>query len=334
MHVPTGGVPSSVPEKSGWGFWKNEGKKKGGFGLPTPSQIINALPSPSIDDRHYDFSGAGAPYAGAAFPSNLVKSPDARRLAGESLQRSASYTNLPTPTRSTSMPPPDAELETLKKQFKETEVRMKAMTKELAELKQGKLDMEQELENLSQALFEEANKMVADERKKRAEVEESLKEVREEREALRQTIKVLGGQVSEKGDESPPAINVEPAADLPEEFQPRDLDKHYEALRKSIHHVADGSHPFAALSKASAEELDVPPTISESDVENMSNMSMDDAPVDDETPMRERMSIEPPSDPNPWANPSPFETRSSSIAIPGALPGEDKLRQDMGPQGE
>lgn len=113
------------------------------------------------------------------------------------------------------------------------------MTKELAEMKKGKVEMEAELENLSQALFEEANKMVADEKKKRVEMEEALKEVKAEREALRDTIKVLGGQVeseSSKGD--PDEARDDVVGELPD-FAPRDLDKHYEALRKSIHHVAD-----------------------------------------------------------------------------------------------
>jgi hypothetical protein len=116
-----------------------------------------------------------------------------------------------------------------------------SMSKELADLKKGKVEMEAELENLSQALFEEANKMVADERKKRAELEESLKEVKEEREALRETIKVLGGQVEDQASSRGDTDELEDqdrVADLPE-FQPRDLDKHYEALRKSIHHVSD-----------------------------------------------------------------------------------------------
>jgi hypothetical protein len=141
---------------------------------------------------------------------------------------------------------------------------MDGMAKELAELKKGKVEMEAELESLSQALFEEANKMVADERRKRAEVEEALKEVKEEREALRQTIKVLGGRVDEaegagaevdeaggdgartKAKKKEKTKEEDKGVKTPEEFDeelfvPRDLDKHYAALRKTIHHVSDGA---------------------------------------------------------------------------------------------
>ncbi len=127
----------------------------------------------------------------------------------------------------------NAELYRIRQAYAAAQGRMDAMARELAELKKGKVEMEAELENLSQALFEEANKMVADERRKRAEVEESLKEVKEEREALRETIKVLGGNVEEEAEEDETFDATS--------FEPRDLDKHYEALRKTIHSVADGA---------------------------------------------------------------------------------------------
>lgn len=280
---------------------------------------MNALPTPTIDDRTFDFGMS---------PAAGVRSPDVKRLAGESigLQRSASATHLPLspPTRTTSILPaapiPNAEMESLKKQFKNAESRIETMSKELAELKQGKVDMEAELENLSQALFEEANKMVSDERKKRAEVEESLKEVKEEREALRQTIKVLGGQVLEKEEIAPPVVTVTEEPDLPDEFMPRDLDKHYEALRKSIHHVAEGaSHPFAPLVRA-PEDLGVPTTIEEDSPGTTSG----------EISPPKRSSVIAPLDPNPWANPSPFTTDAPGY-MPGGLPGEDKLREGTAP---
>jgi hypothetical protein len=132
------------------------------------------------------------------------------------------------------------------------------MSKELADLKKGKVEMEAELENLSQALFEEANKMVADERKKRAELEESLKEVKEEREALRETIKVLGGQVedmSSQGDGSEAGAEEKDQVGQLPDFQPRDLDKHYEALRKSIHHVSDNQWEESSGEQGKLEAL-------------------------------------------------------------------------------
>jgi membrane protein involved in colicin uptake len=58
-------------------------------------------------------------------------------------------------------------------------------------MKKAKAELEAELETLSQALFEEANKMVADERKKRAEKEDEAREAIEEREALRKLVKLM-----------------------------------------------------------------------------------------------------------------------------------------------
>jgi len=107
---------------------------------------------------------------------------------------------------------------------------------ELEALKKGKKAIEAELEGLSQALFEEANKMVSEERRRRAELEESLREVKDEREALRQTVKVLGGRVQT------PAPGT-PMGELGEGEAIGNLDLHYAALRRGIHHAVDGPSP-------------------------------------------------------------------------------------------
>ncbi|KAF8314345.1 uncharacterized protein EI90DRAFT_469588 [Cantharellus anzutake] len=54
-----------------------------------------------------------------------------------------------------------------------------------------KIAIEAELENLSAELFEEANKMVAIERRKLAEVEDELENAREEREALKAALRIV-----------------------------------------------------------------------------------------------------------------------------------------------
>ncbi|KDQ12235.1 hypothetical protein BOTBODRAFT_34515 [Botryobasidium botryosum FD-172 SS1] len=61
-------------------------------------------------------------------------------------------------------------------------------------LQSEKAALEDELESLSAALFEEANKMVASERRKRAEAEEELQNVLSEREALRGALRVVEGE--------------------------------------------------------------------------------------------------------------------------------------------
>ncbi|KZT71649.1 hypothetical protein DAEQUDRAFT_744057 [Daedalea quercina L-15889] len=57
-----------------------------------------------------------------------------------------------------------------------------------------KAQFESELESLSQALFEEANKMVAVERRKVADTEDEVKELRAEMEALRNAMRLLESQ--------------------------------------------------------------------------------------------------------------------------------------------
>ncbi|OCF33294.1 hypothetical protein I316_05035 [Kwoniella heveanensis BCC8398] len=276
-------APSSAnADSKSWGFW-NGGKKKvaGAFNqiqIPASTSAIGGggPPSrpgtPSAERASFDSSRPPVPFfsepSGAPVARTIVRpTPTAHSNLSKSLNiqpgglsRSMSTTNVPS-QRSASGPAPvsSQELATLRQAYSAAVAKMDGMSKELAELKKGKVEMEAELENLSQALFEEANKMVADERRKRAEMEENLKEVREEREALKQTIKVLGGKVEDedkdggKGDHSEEIqvgksgtgedgeAKVEGAEEEGTTFVPRDLDKHYEALSKAIHHVSSGA---------------------------------------------------------------------------------------------
>lgn len=281
---PATGPAASTSETKGWGFWQG-GKKKlpGGLGsltIPSAAQIASALDSttrpttPTSEKRSLEFARSPVAPFSSALPDihSMPRSPGGG--SGGGLHRSSSSVNLPatreaphSASASTSATArsaaAEAELSRLHAAYKVTVSKMDGMAKELAELKKGKVEMEAELESLSQALFEEANKMVADERRKRAEVEEALKEVKEEREALRQTIKVLGGQVDDQVEGAGASAEVgdtggagartkektkdeEKGLKTPEEFDeemfvPRDLDKHYAALRKTIHHVSDGA---------------------------------------------------------------------------------------------
>jgi len=260
IQIPNSNIPrtpgsaSSESGKGVFGFWSRNKDKVGEFmaNLPdlTPtaersSYDFNRPPeSPSTSTSLVDRVLPGESRAPGLNRSNTVHG---RAGISDSLQRSSSYTGharnnvLKEPASSRQpMDPYTQELTRLRTAHSTAQSKIETMSKELAVLKKGKIDMEAELENLSQALFEEANKMVADERKARAELEESLKEVKDEREALRETIKVLGGQVEDKSSQggTDEDEEVEQVGKLPK-FQPRDLDKHYEALRKSIHHVAD-----------------------------------------------------------------------------------------------
>jgi hypothetical protein len=274
--------PSSAePSKSVFGFW-NGGKKKlpaglGTLNIPTPAQVLASLPGTPADQQKV-FDWVSSPGSGGE-----ARSPAARSMSlmsvlpgeppGLSRSMSSSTINMISPPSRPPVPSGNNELMRLRTAFASSQSSLKAMSTELAELKKGKVEMEAELENLSQALFEEANKMVAEERRKRAEVEEGLKEVREEKEALKKVIRVLGGQAEEAEGEggnedglggekgAMPARKASEAKS--EDFQPRDLDKHYQALRETIHHVSD-SHPSSPVPQPEpsvADSILTPPSI-------------------------------------------------------------------------
>ncbi|KIM45668.1 hypothetical protein M413DRAFT_345424 [Hebeloma cylindrosporum] len=68
--------------------------------------------------------------------------------------------------------------------------------------------LEEELESLSQALFEEANNMVATERKMRAEMEEELNDVKQEKEALKSALRLIEGQNLQLQESSSPRPEI------------------------------------------------------------------------------------------------------------------------------
>ena len=128
------------------------------------------------------YNPGSAAFSGALpIEQSTLKRANSERSKGRS-EKSASVDDLPAGAKLGSSYHAQQEPDSLRRAYATAQKRMEGMTKELAELKKGKVDMEAELENLSQALFEEANKMVADERRKRAETEESLKELKAEKE--------------------------------------------------------------------------------------------------------------------------------------------------------
>ena len=257
---------SATEEKSGWGFWNGSRKRltERLENFPSADEIISSF-TPTAERSGFDFGSHNGASRGAqtgATPTgqgaSVTRSNSDRSKNGAG--KSASTDDLPAGVRAGILYNTQQEAEKLRRAYATAQKRMEGMTKELTELKKGKVDMEAELENLSQALFEEANKMVADERRKRAETEETLKELKAEKEALKQTVKLLNGSgssVSGTDDDATSITSGSKDGDSefdPDSFEPRDLDKHYEALRKSIHHVADGAMegaPFGIITPVS-----------------------------------------------------------------------------------
>lgn len=174
-------------------------------------------------------------------PSGETASPRAPPLKEKSFgfwARKASPLPSPSLNNSVSAPADGDELSRLREQ-------VATQATQLDTLKQGKREIEAELEGLSQALFEEANKMVADERRRRAELEENLREARDEREALRATIKVLGG--------SAPGTEANSDDETERSSNGGDLTAHYAALRAGIDRVgARTPQPPGRVTVASA----------------------------------------------------------------------------------
>ncbi|KAJ3808447.1 hypothetical protein F5876DRAFT_78728 [Lentinula aff. lateritia] len=99
-----------------------------------------------------------------------------------------------------------ADLEKLKAELDVEKARREKEEEKVGKAKKEKEELEAELESLSQALFEEANNMVATERKLRAETEsklqrqhqdlkEELREARAQREALRSALQVVESEM-------------------------------------------------------------------------------------------------------------------------------------------
>ncbi|KAG6860373.1 hypothetical protein C0995_012019 [Termitomyces sp. Mi166 len=74
--------------------------------------------------------------------------------------------------------------------------------------RKAKQALEAELESLSQALFEEANKMVATERIRLADIEEELREAKLEKEALRSALRLLEGHASSSASPALPSTTA------------------------------------------------------------------------------------------------------------------------------
>ncbi|KAH9949032.1 hypothetical protein B0H21DRAFT_165737 [Amylocystis lapponica] len=172
-------------------------------GFPSPA-IPSAHPSPAIASPHPRSATIASPSApdnrffnklrfGGGTPTTQGF-PASPRLPSASGRQSPSVNGQFHASHLTSASLPslvaprdrDKELEDLAAELKrEREARKVAL--------QAKETLEAELESLSQALFEEANKMVSTERRKLAETEDELREARAEREALRSALRLVEG---------------------------------------------------------------------------------------------------------------------------------------------
>ncbi|KAM5533740.1 hypothetical protein V8D89_012613 [Ganoderma adspersum] len=140
--------------------------------MPSP-----APPSSTTENRFFRFRfGNGS--SSASHPSSPRLSAGPSPMLNASHLTSASLPSL--------VSPKDAE-----KEVEELQHQLEAERKARKDAADAKIALEAEIESLSQALFEEANKMVATERMKLAETEEQLREAREQSEALKNVLRLF-----------------------------------------------------------------------------------------------------------------------------------------------
>ncbi|KIY48674.1 hypothetical protein FISHEDRAFT_73417 [Fistulina hepatica ATCC 64428] len=158
---------------------------------------------PSQESRFFKFRFTGN--------SNGNSRPPTPKVFTFTAAPAQSTTHTPSSSVVASPSPANKELESLNELLEKEKDAHKIVLRQKAAL-------EAELESLSQALFEEANKMVATERMRRAETEEELREARQEREALKRALRVIEAENTHlRGDDlstSPPV--AEPAEGDPE----------------------------------------------------------------------------------------------------------------------
>jgi len=155
------------------------------------NNISDTLLSPSATTRSDFFSQLGMSETAANSTSNV----------STAAITSTSPPNKASPLRPSSEAPPRPQSATpvsqgyeiyrLRQSLASTQNKVAALSEELTAARKGKAAVEAELEALSQELFEEANRMVSDERKLRAATEAEAAELKEERDALKRTMKLL-----------------------------------------------------------------------------------------------------------------------------------------------
>ncbi|KAL7281371.1 hypothetical protein ACG7TL_004681 [Trametes sanguinea] len=148
---------------------------------PSPMPLRSATapsPAPTSEGRFFRFRFGNGSTTSASHPSSpRISGTQSPNMNGSHLT-SASLPSL------VSNKDYEKELEELQQQLEKERKAHK-------EASEAKAALEAEIESLSQALFEEANKMVATERRKLAETEEALREAREQGEALKNVLRLV-----------------------------------------------------------------------------------------------------------------------------------------------
>lgn len=189
--------PSSTRERS-LSFWKRKRTAATSPAPPLPSQhTLQALPSVFLDDQSSADQIATSPTS--IYPAVPPKSPveseaswqmgrgSASEIAEEAARLRAQLAQLSGQHSATAaqLNSQRSSYQSLKAEHDGVQTTHAALLARHEQLQQTHASLQTELESLSQALFEEANSMVADERKARAALEEQLDKQKSEIEELR-----------------------------------------------------------------------------------------------------------------------------------------------------
>jgi len=156
---------------------------------PSSPKPLNATsPLPSSEGRFFRFRFSSGSASTTALPSSprVAGSTNGHSPLTNGAAQASHLTSASLPSL-VAVPNRQKEIDELTAELKrEREGRQAAVAQKEA--------VESELESLSQALFEEANKMVSTERRKLAETVDELKELQAEREALRNALRLVESQ--------------------------------------------------------------------------------------------------------------------------------------------
>ncbi|KIJ39739.1 hypothetical protein M422DRAFT_780955 [Sphaerobolus stellatus SS14] len=192
----------------GWRRWSEREDLRRSNSLKDhhPTRSLDTTPPsstpPSTSSRFFNFTSSFR--SSSASPSNTSPTTSTIPNAASSADSPAAFN--PTPallppftagpstasgSGSTSPPPPPPPPSGPTQKEKELTAEVEKLRTKADELTAAKEQLEDELESLSQALFEEANKMVADANRKAAETEEELRIVADQRDALKGAMRIV-----------------------------------------------------------------------------------------------------------------------------------------------
>ncbi|KZW01758.1 hypothetical protein EXIGLDRAFT_26501 [Exidia glandulosa HHB12029] len=157
-----------------------------GNGTASPKQTSPVSPRPPAHSQSVDDSYVQQPQPYV----NGINAPSANHLTSASLPSLPLDPTSPNPPSSAISPNPNAP-PTANANARARLESAPSLRAELARERAARSALEAEIEALSAALFEEANKMVASERRARAEMQEELHTVKTQRDALKQALRVV-----------------------------------------------------------------------------------------------------------------------------------------------